>query len=72
MKFDIRETTTEFTWIYQRNRMPGRCVVLNMTQDCLYIVISAYNEQDTIENVAREWHNVVSKVGKDSRLVINE
>ena len=50
--------------------MPGRCGGLNMAQDCLYIVIPAYNEQDTIENVAREWHDVVAKVGKDSRLVI--
>jgi glycosyltransferase involved in cell wall biosynthesis len=36
----------------------------------LYIVIPAYNEQDTIEAVAREWHPIVEKYGDNSRLVI--
>lgn len=36
----------------------------------LYIVIPAYNEQETIEDVAREWHEVVKGIGEDSRLVI--
>ena len=36
----------------------------------LYIIIPAYNEQDTIEAVAREWHPIVEKYGDDSRLVI--
>ena len=36
----------------------------------LYIVIPAYNEQDTIEAVAREWHPIAEKYGDDSRLVI--
>lgn len=36
----------------------------------LYIVIPAYNEQDNIESVAREWHSVVENIGGESRLVI--
>jgi Glycosyltransferases involved in cell wall biogenesis len=36
----------------------------------LYIVIPAYNEEENIESVAREWHEVVEKVGGESRLVI--
>lgn len=36
----------------------------------LYIVIPAYNEEETIEMVAREWHEVVEKIGKESKLVI--
>ena len=38
--------------------------------DTLYIVIPAYNEEENIEAVAREWHEVVEKIGGDSRLVI--
>lgn len=38
--------------------------------DSLYIVIPAYNEEMNIEAVAREWHEVVEKIGGDSRLVI--
>ena len=36
----------------------------------LYIIIPAYNEEETIEQVAREWHEVVKNTGNDSRLVI--
>lgn len=36
----------------------------------LYIIIPAYNEEAAIEQVAREWHAVVKKVGETSRLVI--
>lgn len=36
----------------------------------LYIIIPAYNEQDTIETVARGWYSIVEKYGDDSRLVI--
>jgi dolichol-phosphate mannosyltransferase len=39
-------------------------------QDKLYIVIPAYNEETNIEGVAKEWHDVVEKIGPDSRLVI--
>jgi glycosyltransferase involved in cell wall biosynthesis len=38
--------------------------------DKLYIVIPAYNEEASIEKVAREWHKVAAKVGGDSRLLI--
>lgn len=36
----------------------------------LYIIIPAYNEEENIEEVAREWHEVVKKIGESSRLVI--
>lgn len=36
----------------------------------LYIVIPAYNEQDNIEDVVKDWYPVVEKCGADSRLVI--
>lgn len=38
--------------------------------DSLYVIIPAYNEEQTIETVAKEWHAVVEKTGPDSRLVI--
>lgn len=38
--------------------------------DKLYIVIPAYNEEMNIEEVAKEWHEVVQKIGTDSKLVI--
>ncbi len=38
--------------------------------DKLYIVMPAYNEQDTIKKVIEEWYPVVEKTGKESRLVI--
>ncbi|MDF9407896.1 glycosyltransferase family 2 protein [Pelotomaculum isophthalicicum JI] len=38
--------------------------------DSLYIVIPAYNEEMNIESVAREWHEVVKKIGGNSKLVI--
>lgn len=36
----------------------------------LYIVIPAYNEEMNVEDVVREWHGIVKRVGLDSRLVI--
>lgn len=36
----------------------------------LYMIIPAYNEAETIETVAREWHDVVKSCGPSSRLVI--
>lgn len=38
--------------------------------DKLYIVIPAYNEQETIRQVIADWYPVVEKIGADSRLVI--
>jgi glycosyltransferase involved in cell wall biosynthesis len=38
--------------------------------DKLYIVMPAYNEEANIETVAREWHEVIEKVGGDSQLII--
>ena len=40
------------------------------SKDNLYIVIPAYNEEENIEEVAREWHEVVQKIGNGSKLVI--
>lgn len=36
----------------------------------LYIVIPAYNEQDNIEEVVKDWYPVVESRGSDSRLVV--
>ena len=38
--------------------------------DQLYIVMPAYNEESTIEGVARAWHEIVSQVSCNSRLLI--
>ena len=38
--------------------------------DKLCIVIPAYNEEVNIDSVAREWHEVVKRIGEDSQLVI--
>jgi len=38
--------------------------------DCLYIVIPAYNEEETIRQVVDDWYPVVEKAGEKSRLVI--
>jgi glycosyltransferase involved in cell wall biosynthesis len=35
----------------------------------LYIVMPAYNEEENIETVVREWHEIIAKVG-DGKLVI--
>ncbi len=36
----------------------------------LYIVIPAYNEEENIEQVIRDWHPVVEKTGGESRLIV--
>jgi glycosyltransferase involved in cell wall biosynthesis len=36
----------------------------------LYVVIPAYNEQENIDSIACEWHEVVANTGAASRLVI--
>ena len=38
--------------------------------ESLYIIIPAYNEEENIRKVAVEWHEVVEKVGNNSKLVI--
>lgn len=38
--------------------------------DKLYIVIPAYNEEETIEGVIREWYEVVRSAGDESRLLV--
>lgn len=38
--------------------------------DKLYIVIPAYNEEENIGQVIRDWYPVVKKVGNESRLLI--
>lgn len=38
--------------------------------DNLYIVIPAYNEQDTIRDVIDQWYSIIEKIGNKSRLVI--
>jgi glycosyltransferase involved in cell wall biosynthesis len=38
--------------------------------DKLYIIVPAYNEEENIEAVAQEWHEVVVRVGAYSRIVI--
>lgn len=39
-------------------------------EEQLYIVIPAYNEEENIENVVKEWHEIVEKIGKESKLVL--
>ena len=41
-----------------------------MMNDKLFIVLPAYNEKANIEETVRQWHKVVEKIGKESRLVI--
>ena len=36
----------------------------------LYIIIPAYNEQENIEKITREWHEIAADVSSDSKLVI--
>lgn len=38
--------------------------------ETLYIVIPAYNEEENIDAVATEWHEIVEYVGANSKLVI--
>ncbi len=38
--------------------------------DKLYIVIPAYNEEENIEEVVKDWYPIVEKIGNGSKLVI--
>ena len=38
--------------------------------DKLYVIIPAYNEEDNIDLLIRDWYPLVEKIGNDSRLVI--
>ncbi len=38
--------------------------------DKLYIVIPAYNEQDTIKNVIEDWYPVIEKIGHGSKMLV--
>lgn len=38
--------------------------------DKLYIIIPAYNEEETIKQVIDDWYSVVENIGNDSKLVI--
>ena len=38
--------------------------------DKLYIVMPAYNEQDNIESVVRNWYKVLSFAGDESKLIV--
>lgn len=38
--------------------------------DKLYIVIPAYNEEETIRDIINDWYNIVDKIGNGSKLVI--
>lgn len=41
-----------------------------MLNNCLYIIIPAYNEEANIRNVIHDWYPIVDKIGADSRLLI--
>lgn len=38
--------------------------------DPLYLVIPAYNEEETISTVVHDWHKIVSEIGLSSRLLV--
>jgi len=41
-----------------------------MNMEKLYIVMPAYNEENTVEKVVDEWHAVAERVGQGSKLVV--
>lgn len=43
---------------------------IKFKQDNLYIIIPAYNEEENIDMVVKEWHEVVKKIGNNSKLVV--
>lgn len=44
--------------------------VMFMPEDILYIVIPAYNEEENIEQVVRDWIPIVENINSESRLVV--
>lgn len=38
--------------------------------DKLYVIIPAYNEEETIASVIHDWYPIIEKIGNDSRLII--
>ena len=50
---------TTCTSIFGRNKM-----------DNVYIVIPAYNEEETIVSVINQWYPIVEKIGNESKLVV--
>ena len=42
----------------------------NKNSDNLYIIIPTYNEENNIKTVVKEWHEIVKKIGNDSKLVV--
>lgn len=40
------------------------------SDDSLYIVMPAYNEEETVNSVARQWHKIIASSGSRSRLII--
>lgn len=40
------------------------------SNDTLFVVMPAYNEEETIENVIKEWYKVLDMAGEKSRIVI--
>lgn len=43
---------------------------MSEAMDKLYIVVPAYNEEENIEAVIKDWHPIVEKIGHGSKLVI--
>ncbi len=43
---------------------------MNKGSEKLYIVIPAYNEEENIEAVIKDWHPIVEKVGNGSKIVV--
>lgn len=42
----------------------------NKKEDCLYIVMPAYNEEETIKEVVEQWYKVLEGKSPDSRLIV--
>jgi len=45
-------------------------MIKTVSMDKLYIVIPAYNEEENIETISREWHDVAVKINEQSRILI--